>query len=232
MKHILEKNNSSAYHLHVELDSEDLKKYIESAQKKLSESLNIKGFRKGHVPTNVVQDTVGIDRIRQEALQIAVADSLSRIVQEENIRLIRQEKFEIKENTPERLVYDMDLIIFPEIQLATYDNMDLKKRHLEVTDEEVRRVMGDVAKLRMTSRVVERPAQKGDRVTIDFEITEAGKEIEGGKEESYPLTIGDRQFIPEFEDQVIGITSGETKNFSIEVPADLDRKSTRLNSSH
>ena len=224
MKHTLEKTSSSSYRLRVELDADDLRGYVKSAEKKISESINLRGFRKGRAPLDVIQKTVGTASIREEALQIAIADSLSKVVREEGLRLIRQEKFEIKENGADCFVYEMDLVVFPEIELAQYSGIQLTRRSIEVSDEDVNRVMGDIARLRTKSVVVERESRSGDRLTIDFDITENGKTIDGGHEESYPVILGEHKFIPEFEDQLVGLAPGLTKKFDITVPVDFPQK--------
>lgn len=225
MDYKIDKKTPSTLFLHVELDSNDLKSFIAKAEAKIAEGLHLKGFRKGKAPADVVKNAVGLKAIQDEALQIAVGETLSNIASKEKIRLIKQENFSLKENTSEKLVYELDLIIFPEIELGDYSNIEVERKKIVVSDEDVKKVLIDIAKLRTEGHSVERKAGEGDRVTIDFIIKNDGTEVAGGNGQDYPVVIGSGQFIPEFEDQLIGLGAGDNKDFNINVKDDFPEKS-------
>lgn len=225
MEYKLDKKTSNKLFLHVELNSDDLKKSIQKAQTKIADTLHIKGFRKGKVPTDMIKNMVGAQALQEEAMQIAIGESLSDIASKEKIRLIKQENFSLKENNPDKLIYELDLIVFPEIALGDYSDIEVEKKKITVTDDEVKKVLIDIAKLRTEGKVVDRKATEGDRVTLDFSIKNEGQEVAGGNGQDYPLVIGSGQFMPEFEDQLIGLSAGENKEFNIKVKDDFPDKS-------
>lgn len=225
MEYKLEKKSSDKIYLHVELDSQDIAKSHTKAETKIAENLHIKGFRKGKLPSEMVKNMVGQKAIEDETMQIAVGESLSEIATKEKIRLIKQENFSLKENTKDKLIYDLDLIVFPEIELGSYSDIEVEAKKVIVTDEDVKKVLVDIAKLKTQGNAVDRKAGEGDRVTLDFLIKNEGVEVNGGSGQDYPLVIGSGQFIPEFEDQLIGLGSGDNKEFTIKVKEDFPEKS-------
>ena len=129
----------------VELGKSDLQAYIEKAETRLAESLNLDGFRKGKAPREVVRKHIGEARLREEALQTAIEDSLNEVAQKEHIDILDQNNFAIKENSPEKLTYVVTLTLYPKITLGTYRGLEVKKLPVAVSDEELRRALADIA---------------------------------------------------------------------------------------
>ena len=129
--------------------------------------------------------------------------------------MLDQSDFKIEKNTPTELVYKVKLTLFPAVTLGTYKGVTAEKRTLAVTDEELNRVLKDITASRAAIAQVDRPAQKGDQVEVDFTIKLNGAVIDGGESKNHPLIIGEKRFIPGFEEQLIGMKVGETKEFKL-----------------
>src|SRR3989344_7178650 len=208
----------------VELSKTDLDGYVTQAESSLGAQVSIPGFRKGKVPPDVLRKHVTEAAIREEALQIAVEQSLSQLIKKENLNVLDQSDFKIEKNTPTELVYKVKLTLFPAVTLGTYKGVTAEKRTLAVTDEELNRVLKDITASRAAIAQVDRPAQKGDQVEVDFTIKLNGAVIDGGESKNHPLIIGEKRFIPGFEEQLIGMKAGEEKTFNLAAPLDYGAK--------
>ena len=211
--------------LTVTLNKEDLISYIKKAEDILVKEYKSDGFRPGKVPKDIIRKKIGESVIKEEALSLAVESSLSKSIIDSGLSVIDQSDFKIKENSPEKLLYSVKLVIVPEIKLGDYKNLDVKSARVIVTKEEVDAVLGEIALSRVTLKDVERPAQQGDRVELDFEVKDGGVLIEGGKSENHPVVLGENKFVPGFEPEIIGLKKGDQKKFSLKIPADYYQKS-------
>jgi trigger factor len=210
--------------LQVVLNKEELIDFVKEAEKLLANQIRVEGFRPGKVPHDLVRKNIGPEKIKEEALNIALRSSFSDAIAKEKFDVINQTDFKILKNTPECLEYEMILSIFPEVILGKYTGLDVEKNTISVTDGEIQKTLDELARMRAVTKPVERPAEKGDKVEVDFEIFQDGKLIDGGKSENHPLIIGEKQFIPGFEEEIIGLNSGDNKTFTIKTPADYHQK--------
>jgi trigger factor len=216
----------SEVELEVELTSKELKTYVEQAEKNLGADLEVKGFRKGKVPSDVVRKTISEEKIREEALSLAVEDSFAKAVEEKGLELLEPAKgVDIKENTKEKLVYVAKVTVLPKFELSAYKEVEVKKNEIVVEDKEVSDAIDYVRKTRSTYSESKEPAQKGNRAEIDFEIKIEGKVIDNGVSKNHPLILGNETFVPGFEDNIMGMKAGEEKTFDLNVPADYYQKS-------
>ena len=214
----------SQIELTVNLDKEDLISYTQEAEKELAKRLKLEGFRPGKAPKEMVRKALGEQAIKEEALNLAVQSSLAKALAEQKLDVLDQSDFQIKENASDKLVFAVKLAIFPEVKLGEYKDLSIKKNPVVVSDAEINGVLDEIVKARTVLKEVERPAQVGDRVEVDFEVRDRGTVIEGGKSENHPITLGENKFMPGFESQIVGLKSGEKKNFSLKVPADYYQK--------
>ncbi len=144
----------------VELDAQDLKEYIQEAAQRLATSAEIDGFRPGKVPPDVLRKHIDEARLREEGLQIAIEKSLARVIAKEKLEVFEQENFAIKKNTPAELVFSVDLLLYPAITLGNYSGLVVTKKKLFVTDEEVTKVLNDIAKSRGVTELNDEFAKK------------------------------------------------------------------------
>ncbi len=215
----------SQIELIVDLNKEDLVSYAIAAEKVLAKELKIEGFRVGKAPKEMVRKTLGEQAIKEEALNLAVQKSLAQALDEQKLNVLDQTDFKIKENSADRLVFAVKLLVFPEVKLGDYKGLSIVKNSVAVTEAEVNNVLGDIVKSRTVLKEVERPAKLGDRVEVDFEVKDRGALVEGGKSENHPVVLGENKFMPGFEERLVGLKAGSKKEFSLKVPADYYQKS-------
>lgn len=220
----IKKINDYSLDVSVELDATDLEKYIKLTESDLAKNASMDGFRPGKVPPEVLRKNVDENALRQEALQKAVEMSLAQLASDEKIEVVDQEKFEIKENSKDKLKYQVRLICIPELELKDYKGNTVEKKSVVIKDQDVDKVVGDLLKSRTTFHEEDRPVKEGDRVEVDFEIKHKEKLIEGGKSENHPLIIGEDRFAPGFEEKLVGMKKGEDKSFSLDIPKDYYQK--------
>lgn len=211
--------------LTADLNKEDLLLFVAEAEKRLANELKIEGFRPGKVPKEMIRKKVGEQTIKEEALNLAVQSSLAKAIVDEKLDIIEQSDFKIKENSPDRLLYQVKLTVFPDIKLGDYKGLTVKRNAITVDEAEIKSVLQEIIGSRTVLKEVKRPAQAGDRVEVDFIIKSGGVLIDGGKSENHPVVLGENKFVPGFEAQIVGLKTGEKKNFSLKVPADFYQKS-------
>lgn len=200
--------------------------YAAETEKRLTKEIKIEGFRPGKAPKEMARKKIGEQTIREEALNLAVQASLAKALAEENFDVMEQADFKIKENSAGKLVYQVRLALFPEIELGDYkDDLAVKINPVLVSEIEIKNVVQDIANSHVVLKETKHPARLGDRVEINFTVKDGGALIEGGKSENHPVILGENKFIPGFEDQIIDLKPGEKKNFSLRVPADYYQKS-------
>ncbi|MBI2670293.1 MAG: trigger factor [Candidatus Yanofskybacteria bacterium] len=216
---------NSQVELIIDLNKDDLLLYAVETEKRLAREIKVEGFRPGKAPKEMVRKKIGEQAIREEALNLAVKSSLAKILSEEKLDVMEQSDFKIKENSADKLIYQIILTVFPEIKLGGYKDLAVKRNPVSVNEAEVKNVLQEIVVSRTILKEVKRPAQLGDRVVVDFTVKDQGVLIEGGKSENHPVTLGENNFIPGFESQIIGLEAGEKKNFSLRVPMDYYQKS-------
>lgn len=218
------KINSNHIEMTVELVKEDLVEYIRSAEDSLGQEVVIDGFRPGKAPREVIRKQVGEAKILETALQAAIQRSLGQIIEENKLDVIEASEISVKENSADKLVYTVKLEVFPEVKLPILAGVKVKRREVLVTNEEVDKALETVKASRAVLVDTTDSAGKGDRVEVDFEVKNDGVLIDGGESKNHPVTIGKENFIPGFEDQLIGMKKGEHKEFSLVAPADFANK--------
>ena len=225
MHYSLKKIEDIQYQLSVELDEDDLKKYLDKAGREVSQSLKIDGFRTGKAPKELVQKYADQVKISEIAIEDALRGSFSSISEEKNLDIINTSDLKVEENSPGKLRYSLQLAVYPEINLPDLSSAKVKKTSISVSGEELETALGTLRASRAQASQKDGTTELGDRVEIDFEVTSEGKVIEGGVSKNHPLVLGKGNFIPGFEEQLIGMGKGEEKTFSLAVPADYYEKS-------
>lgn len=222
MKQNLKKLNSNQVNATVELDREDLQRYINKAEGILASEVEIKGFRRGKAPKDLVKKHLGQERIKSLALEIAIEQSLSDVVRSNSLDVLSTSRLSIEKNDAVQLKYSIVLDLFPKVELADLGKIKVKRKDVSVEEKEI----NDALEVIKTSRAnfldkgENEVAERGDRVEVDFEVKKDGRIIEGGVSKNHPLVIGGRNFIPGFEDQLVGMKKGESKSFSLIAPED------------
>jgi len=218
------KIDSDHIELSVELGHEELAGYLRATEDALIQEVAIDGFRPGKAPRGKVREHVGEAKVLESALQTAVQQSLGKVVAEQKLDVIEATDLSVKENTPEKLVYTVKLQIFPEVKLPDLTSIKVERRAVVVDDKEIDGALETVKASRAILTGTDEPGTKGDRLEVDFEVKEGDVLIEGGESKNHPISIGKENFIPGFEDQLIGMKKEERKEFSLVAPKDFANK--------
>jgi len=215
-------NKGSANYVHefkVEFDANEWVSTQEKAYKKLAENIEIKGFRKGQAPLSVAKKQIDPQKAMQEALQLMIPVGLDEIQKENKFELLIRPDVNVDEVSVDKLTLTYVITTKPQVVLGTYKGISVTKHEVEVKDEDVER---ELTALRNKYALVQTKASgvvaKGDLVVMDFEGYTDGTAFEGGKAERYELEVGSNQFIPGFEDQLIGKKMNEKCEIDVQFP--------------
>lgn len=221
-KETLEK---SQVKLTVELSVEEFTPYIEKAARKISQHMNVDGFRKGQAPVDVIKQKVGEMELIQQAAELAVQTELPKAIEQEKLDTVGQPAIGIDKLAPENpFVFNATLPMLPEVKVGDVTKIKAKKESVDVKEEDVMKVVDNLRKMRGNQVLVEREAKMEDRVELDFDVSFDGVAIEGGTGRKYPLTLGENTMIPGFEDNVVGMKKDEEKEFKLTFPEDYHNK--------
>lgn len=210
----------------ITLTPEELAKYEEMAVRRISEQVDIPGFRKGQAPKAFVISHVGTDKFFEETLNFALPHSFYQAVQEKKLAVISRPQIKLISKSP--LKYEARAALMPEIKLKEADKIKIPEEPVAVTDEELEQVIYEMRKYRAKYKLLERAVQKGDRVEIDFQgYDEAGAALDKTKSVNHPLFVGEESLVAGFEDELIGMKPGEKKKFKIKFPKDFHHEPLR-----
>lgn len=224
MAYSVESINGCTKKLVFTFDKLDLSEQIKAAVKQKQKSVNIKGFRKGKAPLDMVEKVYG-PQIESDALNRFVQQELFQAVTEEKLRVVGYPNFEnIKYEAGKSVSFDALVEIFPEVKLKEMKGLSFSKDAVAVTDEEVENVKKNYLNSRAEMKEVSDAKvklAKGQFAVFNFQgEKEDGERPENMKGEEFLLEIGSGQFIPGFEDGMIGMKKGEKKDINLTFPAD------------
>ncbi len=183
----------------------------------------VNGFRKGKAPKHVLELYYGKGLFYEEALNLLYGEHYGEILdkEKENFTAVGDPALSVEDLSDEKVVLVAETPVLPDVQIASYKGIKIAKFEYTVTDADVDKDIEETRKrIAESVDVTDRAAQTGDVVNIDFVGKADGKEFEGGTANGYDLTLGSGQFIPGFEDAVIGMNLQETKEIPVTFPAD------------
>lgn len=225
MKQELKKLPKSQVELTVTIPYEEVEKYLAAASERVSREAKIEGFRPGKAPYEIIKQKFGEMAILQEASEDIVIKTYHEAIVAEKLVTIGQPKIEIEKLAPENeMVYKATVAVLPAIKIGDYSNLKLPRAAAVIADGEVEKIVEDIRKMRAKQTPVEREAKTGDRLEINFDIFLDKVPVENGKQQKYPITIGENRFIPGFEEKLVGMKAGDTKEFELPFPADYYEK--------
>ena len=215
-----EKEEGNKGTLTIEVPAEKVNAAIDEAFKKVVKKVQAPGFRKGKMPRKMFEKMYGVESLYNDALDIILPEAYGNALDESGVEPIAQPEIEIDEmeqNKP--LVFKARLTLKPEVKLGEYKGLEVTRQETEVTDEEIEEQLKD-RQAGLAEMVVKEDGavEDGDTVNLDFEGFTDGEPFEGGKAEGYDLEIGSGSFIPGFEEQVIGLKTGEEKDVELTFP--------------
>ncbi|MCB5426178.1 trigger factor [Altererythrobacter sp. CC-YST694] len=203
--------------------AKDIAARIESEVKKIAPQVRMPGFRPGKVPANLVKKMHG-EALHADVLNNTIRESVDGLIADKKLRPALQPRVELSEGYEQGKDAELaiELEVLPEIQAPSIEGLKLEKLVVPITDEQVDEAVAKIAENQKsyTDAPKTKKAAEGDQVIIDFVGKLDGVEFDGGKAEGAPLVIGSGQFIPGFEDQLVGVKTGEEKTISVTFPED------------
>ncbi|HZY98373.1 MAG TPA: trigger factor [Candidatus Baltobacteraceae bacterium] len=212
--------------LEIPITTDQLAAAEERAFKRLVKKARLPGFRPGKIPRKVFEQAYGSDAITSQAMEEVLPDAYAQAVREHDLDPVdrpRMEVVEESEGRPTRLKATVE--VRPQIELGSYKGLAVGRPPVTVGDDDVERSLAALAKDRATLVPVERPAQLGDVVTIDYAGSIDGEAFDGGTAENQVTELSGDRFIPGFVDGIAGLTSGETKDVEARFPDDYAEQS-------
>lgn len=205
--------------LTVEISVEETKPYVDKAAARIAKEVNIKGFRKGKVPYDVLKQNVGEATIYEEAFNDIVDETYPKAIEQEKLNIAGKAKIDPEKIAPGNpIIYKIIVPLMPKVTLGEYQSLKAKLGKAKMDDKKFDKTMLDLRKMRGKEKVVNREAKEGDKLLIDFEVKVGGVAIDGGSAQKQPIVIGEQQFIPGFEEELVGMKKDETKDFELTFP--------------
>ena len=219
----VEKLDNNMAKLTIEVSADDFEKACNDAYNKNKSKISIPGFRKGKVPRQIIEKTYGPGVFYEDAADICIRNTYGEELDaNKEIEVVSRPEIEVTQcEKGKSFIYVASVALKPEVKLGKYKGVKIEKVSTEVTDADVDAEIEKERKANSRTIVVEdRPVKDGDITVINFEGFVDGVAFEGGKGENYPLTIGSGQFIPGFEEQLIGAKIGEDVEVNVTFPED------------
>ncbi len=221
------KIDTNRYQLEITVDGEKFREAIREAYKKNSKKINVPGFRRGKAPLHIIETYYGTEIFFEDALNLLYNDLVDEAITESGLKVINDKMdFEMVSISKEDGAdFKVSVTTYPEIEIGDYKGLKAEKTVVKVDAAEVNAEVNAMAErnARMVS-VEDRAAKKDDTVIIDFEGFVDGKAFDGGKAEGHSLVLGSGQFIPGFEDQIIGKNIGDEFDVNVTFPEDYGAK--------
>lgn len=221
MKYTTKAAEKSTVKITIKFDGEEWKKALTDAYMKTRHRYAVNGFRKGKAPKNVIENAYGKTVFYEDALNLLISENYDKILEKESKKrvFVGEPEFALDKLEDDLISIIATVPVKPDAKISAYTGMKIQKFAYTVSDAdvqaEIERMLDRNAK---KVEITDRAAANGDIVTIDFVGTVDGVKFDGGEAEGYDLTLGSGAFIPGFEDQVVGMNIGETKDVNVTFP--------------
>ncbi len=225
MKTTVKKLSETKVVLTIVVDRTELEAAEQIALKKMSRDVKVPGFRKGHVPLSVVAKNINPNALQEETLDNALSKAVAEAFVREKIQAIERPEVEVKKFVPgDTLEFTAQATILPAVKLPDYQKLKTKRAEVKVVDTDADDIISRMQENFAEKTKVDRAAKEGDEVVIDFIGKKDGVEFDGGKAEDYSLKIGSGQFIPGFEEGIVGHKAGDKFDLELKFPKDYHAK--------
>ena len=203
----------------VSLNEAELKTTVAHVFDDLRPRVKASGFRPGKAPNTIVERELGSATIQSEVIDHAIQSSYSKALRELDLPIVAQPEVTLEKFVPfTELSYKATVELMPKVTLPDYKSYRMKRPVVTVDPIEVDQALEELRRRESIRETVERPAQKGDEVAFDFEGSKDGQPVRGATAKNHVLTIGSGNFIPGFEEELIGVKASEEKTFDIRFP--------------
>lgn len=216
----MEKLEGSKVKLTIEVSAEQFEAATQKAYQKAGKRFNVPGFRKGKAPRKVIENMYGPLAFFDDAFDIVYPEAYQAAIAEQGVEPVDRPDVSI-ETLPEGetpLVFSLVVAVKPEVELGAYKGIEVEKRAYNVTDDEVDAAIAQLQEGVARMVDVDRPVENGDTVNLDYSGSVDGVKFDGGTALGQTLTIGSGQFIPGFEEQMVGMAVGEEKDIEVTFP--------------
>lgn len=203
----------------VTLSPEEMANFIDQALNKFIQETEIPGFRKGKAPKEMVKQKIGQIKILEEAANLAINQKYPEIIIQEKLNPVGPPRIEIQKLAPDNpLVFKIIVPLMPSVKIGDYKKIKVKRKEIEIKEAAVDKALKELQQMRHKETLVQRPAQKGDKVEIDLEMFLDKVPLEDGQVKNLACILGEDFYIPGLSDNLIGLSRGETKEFTLKYP--------------
>ena len=213
----MEKANGKAK-IVVEIEKQEFEAALNKAYNKAKKDILVPGFRKGKAPRKVIEGMYGATVFYEDAVNEIFPEVYEKAVIEQKIKAVGGPSVSDMDVNDGVVTLTIETALYPEVTLGDYKGIEVPQAAVTVSDEDVQAEVDRMAQRNSRIETVERPVQEGDTVVLDFEGFDNGVAFEGGKAENFNLKIGSHQFVPGFEDALIGLSAGEEKDIDVTFP--------------
>ncbi len=214
----IERNGNQATVV-VEIDKDLMESGINKAYLKARKQIQIPGFRKGKAPRKMIESMYGAHVFYEDGLEEIFPEVYEEAVVKQELKAVGRPSLTDMDISDEGIVtITITTDVYPEVTLGDYKGLEVEKAEASVSDEQVQAELDRMAQNVASTETVERPAQMGDTANIDFEGFDNGVPFDGGKGDNFDLKLGSGSFVPGFEEQIVGMTTGEEKDIDITFP--------------
>lgn len=214
----VEKKEKSTVELTIQVEADAFEAAVQKAYEKERKNIGVPGFRKGKAPRKIIEGMYGTGVFYEEAINQVYPGAYAQAVEEQKLDDVGYPKIEIVEVGKDGLTFKALVSVRPEVKLGTYKGLTAAKDVAKVTDKDVDEELKPYIDRATRLVSVDRAAQNGDTVVIDFEGFDNGEAFDGGKGENYDLKLGAGMFVPGFEEQLVGAKAGDEKDLDITFP--------------
>ena len=214
----VEKQEKSAVELVIEIGGEEFEAAVQKAYLKQRNKINVPGFRKGKAPRKIIEGMFGSGVFYEDAINELYPKAYADAVEQEKLDVVSWPNVEVLEAGKDGLTFKATVTVRPEVKLGEYKGLTAEKEEVKITDEDIEGELKPYINRASRMVTVEREAQNGDTVVIDFEGFKDGVPFDGGKAEGHSLELGSGAFIPGFEDQLVGTKAGDEKDVNVTFP--------------
>lgn len=214
MKSAVEKLSPTRVKLSIEVAFDELKPHIDGAYKTLSEKINIPGFRKGKVPSAMIDQRVGRGAVLDEAINAALPTFYSQAAKENDVLVIGRPNVDITElKDNEKFSFTVEVDVRPEIELPNFSTIEITVDDVAVSESDIDEQVQSLRTRFGTLTTVEKVVAKGDFVTIDLVATKDDKELDGGTANDLSYEVGSASMVDGLDEALIGLSAGGEKSF-------------------
>jgi len=206
--------------VNVKIEKKEWEAALEKSFKKNVETVKIDGFRQGKAPRDIYEKKLGKESLYMDAIDFALPKAYEKALKQSNLQPIVQPEVDVKKIDEDGVEVVFTIVTKPEVEIKKYKNLGIKSEKINITEEEITKGIEELQQKYAEISLKEDAIVTGDTVVLDFLGKKDGVPFEGGKGENYPLEIGSNTFIPGFEDSLIGLKSGDSKDIEVTFPKD------------